>query len=228
MIVLSRIIIERDELERVRDSLDDLLEKGIKQGKVRSSEEQSQYDSNYKLDEKEAIIVEYVKKNSGCTKEGVVKNLKDYSRMTILRAIARLLDRGVIRTHRDKSSRINHLYVNLQKEIFSLGETLGIFQYSYSELIDEAIEVIYSKFSGKGRIEYRTKCVQLVYKLTELYKFVCIIYITSDIFLWSRRPLDNDTLHYKFEQFFQTMKEIHYKLIEIASSLGRKGRKDSM
>jgi hypothetical protein len=132
-----------------------------------------------------------------------------------------LLDRGVIITHKYKKSRINHLYVNFQKEIFSLGETLGIFEYSYSELIDETIEVINSRLSEKVRIEHRTKSrVQLVYKLIELYKFVCITYITSDIFLWSRRPLDNDTLHYKFEHFFHAMKEMHYKLLEMASKLG--------
>lgn len=127
----------------------------------------------------------------------------------------------IISTHKDERSRINHLYVNFQKEIFSLQETLGAFLYTYSELIDEAIKVVYSKLSEKRRMEYKAKsCVQLFYKLTELYKFVCITYITSDIFLWSKRPLDNDTLHYKFEHFFNTMKEIHYKLLEMASRMG--------
>ncbi|MGA7369283.1 MAG: hypothetical protein WBX01_09145 [Nitrososphaeraceae archaeon] len=219
---MPRIIVDRDELERVRDSLDDLLEKGTKQGTARSAEQQPVYNSNYKLDEKETKIVEYVKQNPGRTKEDVVKNLKDYSRMTVLRAIARLLDRGVIiATYEHKRSRITHLYVNVRKEIFSIGETLGVFQYSYSEFIDEAIGVIESKLSGKGGMKYKAKmCMQLVYKLTELYKFVSISYITSDIFLWSKRPLDNDTLHYKFEHFFHTMKEIHYKLLEMASRLG--------
>jgi len=222
VVVLSRMTVDRDELERIRESLGYLIEKGIRQGTATSSEQQPLYGSNYKLDEKETKIVEYVKKNSGGTKEDVVKNVRDYSRMTILRTITGLLDRGVIIvTHKHKRSRITHLYVNVPKEIFSIGETLGAFQYAYSELIDEAIEVLSSKLSAKGSIEYKTKsCLQLVYKLAELYKFVCITYITSDIFLWSRRPLDNDVLHYKFEHFFQTMKNIHSNLLEIASRLG--------
>ncbi|MPZ07686.1 MAG: hypothetical protein GEU26_14930 [Nitrososphaeraceae archaeon] len=74
-----------------------------------------------------------------------------------------------------------------------------------------------------GRIEYKTmSCVQLFHKLLELHKFLCIMYITSDIFLWSRRPLDNETLHNKFEHFFNTMKEIHFKLVEIPIEMGVK------
>ena len=41
------------------------------------------------------------------------------------------------------------------------------------------------------------------------------MYITSDIFLWHKRPLDNDTLHRKFEIFFKTTKKIHNKLLKI-------------
>lgn len=218
----SRIIVDEDELEKLRESLDYLLEKGRKQGRVGSAVSEPVYDSSYKLDEKESKIVDYLKKNPGCTKEDVVENVKINSRMTIRGVIARLLDRGVIiTTHKDKRSRIYHLHVNFQKEIFSLKETLGAFQYSYSELIDEAINVINLKLTEKeGKYSKAKSCVRLVYKLTELYKFMCITYFTSDIFLWSRRPLDNDTLHYKFEHFFQTMKEIHYKLLEIASRLG--------
>lgn len=222
MVASSRIIVDRDELEKVRESLDYLLEKGRRQDTVGSAAPEPVYDSSYKLDEQETKIVDYLKKNPGCTKEDVVENVKKYSRATIFRAIARLLERGVIiTTHKDSRDRINHLHISFKKEIFSLEETLGVFQYAYSELIDVAINVIDLKLSGKeGKYSKAKSCVQLVYKLTELYKFVCITYITSDIFLWSRRPLDNNTLHYKFEHFFQTMKEIHYKLLEIASKLG--------
>lgn len=147
--------------------------------------------------------------------------MKAYSRVTILKAISRLLEKGVvIKVPKDKKGRINHLYVNYKDAIFSLQENLGIFHYYYLGLIDKVIEVICSKLSEKGKIEYKImSCVGLLYKLLELYKLLCIVYITSDIFLWSKRPLDNDTLHSKFEHFFNTMKDIHLELRKIPAAM---------
>jgi predicted transcriptional regulator len=203
--------------EKVRENIDYLLGRSRKQVVVGSAEQQEVYDSAYEPDEKDKQIVEYLKKNPGSTKEDIVKNLNKYSRVTIFRAISRLLEKGVIiTTYKNKRSRINHLYVNYKEAIFSLQEYLGVFQFAYSELIDEAITVISSRvFEKRNLVERRMSCLGLFFKLIELYKFVCTIYITSDIFLWSRRPLDNDTLHNKFRHFFKMMKEMHYKLLEI-------------
>jgi len=221
---MSKILVDRNELERVRDGVVYILEKGRNQGTIGSEGPQTIHDNTYKLDEKEKQILEYLKKNPGSTKEDVVKNVNDYSRVTVLIAITRLLEGGVIITiHNDKRNRINHLYVNFEKAIFSLQQNLGVFQYSYSELIDKAIERLFSKQVENGRIEFKTiPFVGLFYKLLGLYKFLCIMYITSDIFLWSSRPLDIDTLHNKFEHFFNTLKEIHHKLLEIPIRLGIK------
>jgi predicted transcriptional regulator len=219
---LLSVLVSREELEKVRESIDLLLEKSRKQVVVGSAEQKEVRNSAYELDEKEKQIVDYLKKNPGSTKEDVVTNLNKYSRVTILRAISRLLEKdAIITTRKSKRSRINHLYVNYKEAIFSLQEYLGAFQYSYSELIDEAITVICSRLFKKGNtMERKISCLGLFHKLVELYKFVCIMYITSDIFLWSRRPLDSDTLHIKFGHFFNTMKRIHYELIEITTRLG--------
>ena len=219
---MSSIFVSKDELEKVRESIDLLLEKSRRQVVVGSAEQQKVHNSAYELDEKEKPIVDYLKKNPGSTKEDVVMNLKIYSRVTILRTISRLLEKNaIITTRKSKRSRINHLYINYKEAIFSLQEYLGAFQYSYSELIDEAITVIRSRVFKKGnRVDRKISYLGLFYKLIELYKFLCIMYITSDIFLWSRRPLDNNTLHIKFGHFFNTMKKIHYELLEITTRLG--------
>jgi hypothetical protein len=47
------------------------------------------------------------------------------------------------------------------------------------------------------------------------YKYLCMMYITSDLLLWDRRPLDNDTLHRKFAILFETVKKIHLELVKI-------------
>lgn len=89
------------------------MEKGRKQGRVGSAVSEPVYDSSYKLDEKESKIVDYLKKNPGCTKEDVVENVKINSRMTIRGVIARLLDRGVIiTTHKDRSNQCHQFEIN--------------------------------------------------------------------------------------------------------------------
>ena len=67
------------------------------------------------------------------------------------------------------------------------------------------------KDKGEEVLQYWNLLNALIYP----YKYLCIMYITSDIFLWHRRPLDNDTLHRKFEIFFKTTKQIHNKLLKI-------------
>ena len=43
------------------------------------------------------------------------------------------------------------------------------------------------------------------------------MYITSDILLWDKRPLDDDTLHRKYSVFVKIMKEIQIEMIKLLS-----------
>lgn len=47
------------------------------------------------------------------------------------------------------------------------------------------------------------------------YQYLCVMCITSDVFLWHKRPLDDETLHRKFAIFFETSKQIHTKLLKM-------------
>jgi len=78
-------------------------------------------------------------------------------------------------------------------------------------LLDDSYPVINNLFLNRKK----RKALAFLNSLLGPYKYLCILYITSDIFLWHKRPLDDDTLHRKFSIFFKTIKKIHTKLLKI-------------
>lgn len=192
--------------------MDYLLETGKQSFAI--STQQPIYES-YDLEDREKLIIEYLNKNPGSTKEQVVNGLeKHYSRIPIIHTINSLIEKGLIIKEQDKNrKRTYHLFVNYQNIVTSLKEELDAFKYFYFELLDQAIPVMKNllKDEDKEVLQYWNLLNVLIYP----YKYLCIMYITSDVFLWHKRPLDNDTLHRKFEIFFKTTKKIHNKLLEI-------------
>jgi hypothetical protein len=174
--------------------------------------QQPLYES-YDLNDREQLIIEYLNKNPGDTKEQVITGLTGhYSRMPIRDTIDVLIQRGLIIKRQDKlRKRSYHLYVNYQNIITSFKNDLGLFKQVYFYLLDDTCPII-----NKLLIEQndKDKARDLLNALIGPYKYLCIMCITSDIFLWQRRPLDDDTLHRKFEVFFKTAKQIHTKLLE--------------
>jgi predicted transcriptional regulator len=208
---MSKILVDKHELKRLRENVDYLLETGKS---FAISTQQPIYES-YDLEDREKLIIEYLNKNPGSTKEQVVTGLKkNYSRIPILNTINKLLEKGLIIKEEDKNrKRTFHLFVNYQNIVTKLKEELDAFKYYYSELLDQAMPVMKNLLKDEGEevLQYWKLLNALIYP----YKYLCIMYITSDIFLWHRRPLDNDTLHRKFEIFFKTTKQIHNKLLKI-------------
>jgi predicted transcriptional regulator len=211
---MSKILVDKDELKGLRDNIDYLLETGKQSFAIFT--QQPIYES-YDLEKREQLIIEYLNKNPGSTKEQVVNGLeKNYSRMPVLNTINKLLEKGLIIKEKDKNrKRTYHLFVNYQNIVTSLREELAAFKHFYFELLDQAIPVINNLLKDEGEEVKSLQYWNLLNALIYPYKYLCIMYITSDIFLWHRRPLDNDTLHRKFEIFFKTTKQIHSKLLEI-------------
>jgi predicted transcriptional regulator len=211
---MPKILVDKDELKGLRDNIDYLLETGKQSFAI--STQQPIYES-YDLEEREQLIIEYLNKNPGSTKEQVVDGLKkNYSRIPVLNTINKLLEKGSIIKEEDKNrKRTFHLFVNYQNIVTSLKEELDAFKYFYFELLDQAIPVINNLLKDEGEEVKFLQYWNLLNALIYPYKYLCIMYVTSDIFLWHRRPLDNDTLHRKFEIFFKTTKQIHNKLLKI-------------
>jgi hypothetical protein len=130
---MPKILVDKNELKRLRDNVDYLLETG-KQS-VAISTQQPIYES-YDLEEREKLIIEYLNKNQGSAKEQVVTGLKkNYSRIPIIHTINSLIEKGLIIKEEDKNrKRTYHLFVNYQNIVTSLREELGAFKYFYFEL----------------------------------------------------------------------------------------------
>ena len=137
---MPKILVDKNELKRLRDNMDYLLETGKS---FVISTQQPIYES-YDLEEREKLIIEYLNKNPGSTKEQVVTGLeKKYSRIPIIHTINKLLEKGLIIKEEDKNrKRTYHLFVNYQNIVTSLKEELDAFKHFYFELLDQAIPVI--------------------------------------------------------------------------------------
>jgi predicted transcriptional regulator len=211
---MPKILVDKDELKGLRDNIDYLLETGKQSFAI--STQQPIYES-YDLEKREQLVIEYLNKNAGSTKEQVVDGLKnDYSRIPVLNSINKLLEKGlIIKEANNNRKRTYHLFVNYQNIVTSLREELAAFKHFYFELLDQAIPVINNLLKDESEEGKYFQYWKLLNVLIYPYKYLCIMYVTSDIFLWHRRPLDNDTLHRKFEIFFKTTKKIHNKLLKI-------------
>lgn len=209
---MTKIIIEKKDLEAMRNNIDSLLKKaGDKSFPIPTLEP---IHERYDLDEKEKLVIEYLNKNPGSTKEQVISGCTTYSRIPILNAINGLLEKGLIINRENNSKKGTYvLFVNYQDIVISLKEDLKLFEHFYSELLDHArpiIKRLLADFKNK-----ETEFDNLIEAIIGPYKYLCMMYITSDLLLWKKRPLDNDTLHRKFAILFETVKRIYPEIINI-------------
>src|SRR5689334_2843189 len=174
---MPKILVDKDELKGLRDNIDYLLETGKQSFAI--STQQPIYES-YDLEKREQLIIKYLNKNPDSTKEQVVTGLKkNYSRIPILNTINKLLEKGLIIKEEDKNrKRTFHLFVNYQNIVTSLREELDAFKYYYSELLDQAMPVMKNLLKDEGEevLQYWKLLNVLIYP----YKYLCIMYITSD------------------------------------------------
>lgn len=206
---LAKIVVDKKELEEIRDNITSLLQTGNNYT-IRVLEP---IYGSYDLNEKEHLIVDYLNKNPGHLKEQVVSGCERYSRMTVLKTINGLVAKGFIIKREDKiKHRTYHLFVNHQDVAISFEKDLQAFKHFYTSLIGFISQDLMKSSNNKNN---KSKHDNLIRAILGPYKHLYMMYITSDLLLWNKRPLDNDTLHRKFSVFFKIMKEILVKLIKL-------------
>jgi hypothetical protein len=147
------------------------------------------------------------------------------SRMTIVHAIEALIEMRMLIVKRDLNQHIQPLYTNNEHVVLSLFYDLELFKQVYFRLIDETNKKLIKlctrsqKKSDVGRHLRGDLMWDLLEALLLPYKYLIIMYITSDLLLWQERPLDKDTLHNKFAVVYDSLKEIHTKLHESITPL---------
>ena len=205
---MSKIVVDKNELESISERIDSLLQTGNKNFTVPSLE--PIYES-YGLNKKQQLVIDYLNKNPGHSKEQVVAGCSDkYSRVPILKAISELLENGFIIKREDNTNkRIYHLFVNNQNIVISFEESLEAFKSFYCLLLDEVSSDLKKLSNDRGM---KSKLDNLIKAIIEPYKYMCIMYIISDLLLWDVRPIDDNALHIKFAVFLKFMKAIQIKL----------------
>jgi DNA-binding MarR family transcriptional regulator len=203
---LAKIVVEKRELEGIRDNICSIL----KTGSNFTIPVLEPIYENYDLNEKEDLIIKYLNKNPRHSKEQVVSGCSGkYSRVTILKSIEGLLKRGFIIKENNSNKRTYHLFVNNQDVAISFEESLKAFNGFYCLLLDEIAPVLKKLSNDEMK---KSKLDNLIKAIIEPYKYLCIMYIMSDLLLWDVRPLDDNALHTKFAVFVNFMRQIQIKL----------------
>ena len=140
---MTKIVIDANELKALGNRLISLAGKEVHDAKVIKNDRP--FYIEYPLSNKEKLIFNYIKNNPGTTQECVVENVKEYSRVTKLNAIADLKRDGFIEWFKDEHrNKKYHLFINRKNELVSLIEYLDHFKESFFNLLDEAKAIIKS------------------------------------------------------------------------------------
>jgi hypothetical protein len=210
---MEKMLIDKTDLIKLKDSLDSLI-KNEKSTISKHTAAQSIY-RYHDLSQKEKLIIKHITNNPGQMQEEVIRNLGKYSRVPIINSINKLVKDGLILIEEDEvNSRIHHLYINNQNVLISLIEDFDYFKTVYFDLIQKAKPRVKELFGSRDN-ELHLKGMEVIVMLMEIYKYLISMYIVSDLFLWRKRPLDNETLLRKVAIVFTNMQEIYRKLHEI-------------
>jgi hypothetical protein len=213
---MKRTSIDAEELKSIGSRLISLAEKSIS---TRDVTNQRSIYSEYRFSNKEQLVFEYVKKHPGTIKEDVVKNVHEYSRVTILNTISTLEKEGIIHVEVDEhNSKKYHLFINDQNVLASLTQDLDYFQESFFNLVKETKIVLKSFTDSKS---HRKKGWKLLDALIMPYKALINTCILSDLIYANQVTIDTNTIHKKFSIIFAKLSAIQIKLYETISSISR-------
>lgn len=213
---MAKITIESQNIDDIRNQLEKLVQNGQR---VESDANKRHIQQRIEpLDEIEQVIQEYVEKNPGTSKEGVVKNV-NYARVTIYRAINRLVDYGVITVELDKKSNRKHrLYVNDASLIVSVTHDIKKFNKSYINLIKTAARVYKNMVTRSDPKYVGILGNALLYSQTVSDNLITILkhFITSyslyAVFEWPKTIKDTEGLNRLYLTAFQSFNEIFSEL----------------
>jgi hypothetical protein len=228
---MAEILVNKGELKNVRDSIDKLLKLG-RENRTRITQYES-YESE-ELSGRDKKILKYIEKNQGTTKEDVIKKNPDVgSRMTVVKLINHLIEMRMLIVRRDDSNQhIQHLYTNNEHVVLALINDLEFFRLVYFRLIDETskkLKELWLEFGKKVSLKqyddvgHTSPLWKNMWGLLEAllmpYKNLIMMYISSELLLWQKNPVDKETLRNEFAIVAGSMIEIQTKLNENITDL---------
>jgi DNA-binding Lrp family transcriptional regulator len=210
---MAKITIESQKIDDIRIQLEKLVQDGQR---VESDADKRHIQQRIEpLDKIELDIQEYVKNNPGTPIQGVVDNV-NYARVTVYRAIKRLVKYGIINVELDK--RKHRLYVSNDSLIVSVNHDIKKFKKSYFNLIKTSARV-YKGMVARSDPKYVSIMGNyLLYSQTISNNLITILkhFITSyslyAVFEWPKTIKDAEGLNRLYLTVFQSFNEIFSEL----------------
>jgi hypothetical protein len=197
--------LDRDKLKRVYADFGNAL--GIEQSLVTIEEKNASYREK-SLSSTEMSVFQYIKKHPGTSKEEVVSNVKNRSRVPILKAIKSLADDGLILDKEDENNRKRrHLFINTDNELAGLILKLDSLKESYFSLLDKT-ESLGDKLVSNMSFYDKSNLIEA---LILPFKTVMLL-VQYDIFGHIEKKPNNDLIQKKTNIVFTMMQQIHLKL----------------
>lgn len=202
---MTKLSVEVDQLESIKNQIETLLGKASKSPIINQYEMISESD----LSEKEKMIIDYVKKNPGTTKQGVVSGLRGrYSRGPVFKAIEDLQKYGIIVVRKDTTNpQIHHLYINDESLLLSTAQELERVRNSFFVLIDK-VKSKQGKWKDNEDYNY-------IIPITIMYAHLIVIHNISSIFIWPKKTKDREILQRLYIIGLARIQEIQSKLLDI-------------
>jgi DNA-binding MarR family transcriptional regulator len=180
---------------------------GIEPFCVTIKENNMSYREN-SLSEKEKLVFTYIREHPGTSKEDVVNNVKNYSRITILKTIKSLADDGLIFDKEDeKNSKRRHLFINSDNELASLIIKLDSFKESYFSLLDKT-QLLEDNLVSNMPFYDTSKLIEAV---VLPFKAMMLL-IQYDLFGHIEKTPNKDLVEKKVNAAYVMMQQIHLKL----------------
>ena len=213
---MTKIAIESKKIDDIKNQLEKLVQDSQK---VESDAHKRHiHEKMEPLDKKESDIIEYVKNNQGTSKQGVDDNV-DYARVTIFKAIERLVNYEIIIEELDKKNKkIHRLYVSDNSLFTSVMDDIKKFNKSYINLIKTAARV-YKNMLVKNDPKYvGILGNHLLYSQTTsdnlitIFKHLITSYSLYAVFEWPKTIKDSEGLNRLYLTAFQSFNEIFSEL----------------
>src|SRR5215469_10451618 len=155
----------------------------------------------YKLDGKDLKIVDYIADHPGCSKEEVVRMMKEEnSRITVLKRLDMLEKEGYIVPRKDKpNSQIYKIYVPANNLLVTETKKLERFKKAFSEFLEilykkrEKLETLWLEIrkrrGGVLRLDEYNKPSDLI---VHIYSYLIVVYTAKSIVEWHKKAGDKE------------------------------------
>jgi hypothetical protein len=178
----------------------------------------------HKPDEKDLKIVNYIANQPGCSKEDVVRMMKEEnSRITVLNRLHTLNTNGYIVFRKDKpNSQIYKMYVDTNNLLVTETTALEHFKKVFLEFLEilvkkgDELETLWLKIRRpRGHSHENYKPSDLI---SVIYSHLIVVYTAKSIAEWPKTG-DKETLKHLYERIFSQLFEIGNSIIKFHAEI---------